>query len=344
MRSKKNNHALRRVIRLTVAALLAVAGALCIVGCNSGKGGARSETDWAYEIVSDSGIRVTGCRSGEDVPVIPETIDGLTVTVIGSEAFAGGKISGVKLPGTVRTVEDSAFANCASLKEIDMSSVAVIGKQAFSGCTSLKTVKLGEELNEIGAGAFEGCEKLTAIVIPSSVRVIPERAFSGCKSLTEATFSDGIAEIGAYAFSDCAMLRDPVLPVSLQSIGEFAFLSCQSIEIAEVGNIKYGRGVWMDCRRLKNVAFAGNTDEIGDYLFAGCVSLTKISIPSGVTSIGESSFRLCTGLKRAEIPSTVSNIGRNAFSGCDSLVIAAPELSAAQRYAVSFGIKYEKVS
>lgn len=42
---------------------------------------------------------------------------------------------------------------------------------------------------EIGANAFEGCNKITSIVIPESVTKIGAGAFSGCSVLTDITYN-----------------------------------------------------------------------------------------------------------------------------------------------------------
>ena len=173
---------------------------------------------------------------------------------------------------------------------------------------------------------------------------LPEQAFSNCYSLKKAVFPDGLIKIGAYSFSDCISLENPDMPASLVSIGEFAFMGCHSIKTADLGGADYGKGVWMDCRRLTDISFSGKKIKISDYLFAGCVSLSTLNIPSNVTSIGEASFRYCTGLNRIEINNSVTDIKRDAFSDCGTPVIAAPQTSAAHRYALAFGFKYEDTS
>ena len=96
--------------------------------------------------------------------VIPEKINDLPVTAIGSSAFANKKtISSVIIPNTVTT----------------------IGSSAFSGCNSMKSVYLPTQLITIGDYAFNGCSSLTEIVIPNSVTTIGAYAFQGCFGITE---------------------------------------------------------------------------------------------------------------------------------------------------------------
>lgn len=342
-----NNSIISRIL-LTASALilgvLLLSTASCGVEKDEQSPEIQTQTQWQYEIVSGSSLRLTGCPSSQKEYVIPAELDNMPVTVIGSSAFAGQNPETVRLPDSVTVIEDEAFINCQSLREINLSSVAKIGKRAFSGCRFLGKAEFGEALNELGGSAFEGCETIDEITIPAAVSELPEHAFSNCYSLKKAVFPDELIKIGAYSFSDCISLENPDMPASLVSIGEFAFMGCHSIKTADLGGADYGKGVWMDCRRLTDISFSGKKIKISDYLFAGCVSLSTLNIPSNVTSIGEASFRYCTGLNRIEINNSVTDIKRDAFSDCGAPVIAAPQTSAAHRYALAFGFKYEDTS
>ena len=55
-----------------------------------------------------------------------------------------------------------------------------------------------------------------------------------------------------------------------------------------------------------------------DY-FKGCSSLTKISIPYGVTEIEDSAFSDCTGLTDIAFPSSIKVLGNSILSNCSNL-------------------------
>ncbi|HZJ75667.1 MAG TPA: leucine-rich repeat protein [Clostridia bacterium] len=59
--------------------------------------------------------------------------------------------------------------------------------------------------------------------------------------------------------------------------------------------------------------------EITEWAFSNCVSLTHITIPSGITSINDATFYGCTSLLSVIIPNSVTNIGNGAFYSCSSL-------------------------
>lgn len=97
------------------------------------------------------------------------------VTDIGQACFAGGQISKVTLPGTLRTIGKNAFFSCAELKAIDIpGSVETIGASAFDG-TGLKEVTIGNGVTSIGEEAFLSCP-MTIVTLPESVTSIGAHA------------------------------------------------------------------------------------------------------------------------------------------------------------------------
>lgn len=97
------------------------------------------------------------------------------VTDIGQACFAGGQISKVTLPGTLRTIGKNAFFSCAELKAIDIpGSVETIGASAFDE-TGLKEVTIGNGVTSIGEEAFLSCP-MTTVTLPESVTSIGAHA------------------------------------------------------------------------------------------------------------------------------------------------------------------------
>ncbi len=75
-----------------------------------------SEAAYSYEVLSDGTVKVTGYYSDKQEAVIPETIGGKTVTVVGGTAFAGemeGRdvdVTSVKVSKNVKDIETGAFS------------------------------------------------------------------------------------------------------------------------------------------------------------------------------------------------------------------------------------------
>jgi len=122
------------------------------------------------------GITITGYKGSEKVLVIPETIGGLPVTIIGNKAFYRKDISVVTIPETVVTIEPMAFAE-NQLQSADIPGCASIGYEAFAG-NQLSSLVLAERLSSIGPRAFIN-NKLSAITLPPKITNIGKDAFAG---------------------------------------------------------------------------------------------------------------------------------------------------------------------
>lgn len=117
---------------------------------------------WQYT-VNEDGQTVTILNyegQGGDV-VIPATLDGKNVTVLGERSFLyNATITSVTIPASIETID----------------------KQAFSGCNNLKNVDFAENglLKTIENSAFYGC-RITDVTLPASVTSIGNQAFDGVK-------------------------------------------------------------------------------------------------------------------------------------------------------------------
>lgn len=99
-------------------------------------------------------------------------------------AFSGCKnIKAVHFPGEVAVINDEAFMNCSSLKNLKVDAWTV-GLDCFKGCTSLQTAQFSEHLYWLRDGAFEGCKSLKQVIMPITVSKF-EDPFKGCTSMEE---------------------------------------------------------------------------------------------------------------------------------------------------------------
>lgn len=196
------------------------------------------------------------------------------------------------------TLGDGTFFGCKSLKEMDFSHIAIMGKQCFGfcanltkcdlseyrdwtieefvfdNCTSLETVILPPELSVIERGAF----KKTAIKelnCPNSLKTIGPIAFCDCSQLEKINLNEGIEEIGVYAFAGCESLKEIVLTSSLQIIGAEAFAHCTKLKtIIYKGTIEASKKLlkeeklfnfFDECRTIKIVCLDGEYEIVWEY-------------------------------------------------------------------------------
>ncbi|MDE7373436.1 MAG: leucine-rich repeat domain-containing protein [Clostridia bacterium] len=135
----------------------------------------------------------------------------------------------------------------------------------------------------IESSAFEGCSKLTSVVIPKSVEGIGEYAFGGCRQLR----------------------------ITVEKGNENYHVAGNCLIETTTKQLLWGR--WNS-----TIPADGSVICIGARAFAGCWELTNIIIPNGVTGIEGFAFSGCD-LMSVIIPRTVTFIGENAFDQNSSL-------------------------
>lgn len=152
------------------------------------------ENDGTFEYrIYDDTVEIVGLvdESYSGPIYIPEYIDGLAVTSIGSYAFDETNIMEVYIPDTVTYISSYAFYECKNLTKVDMGDgVEVIGTNAFAGCYKLEAVAMSESLTSIQSYAFYNCYSLKSIIIPGGVCWIGSYAFDGCENLYEVFFEN----------------------------------------------------------------------------------------------------------------------------------------------------------
>lgn len=146
-------------------------------------------------------------------------------------------------------------------------------------------LKLWDGLIEILHNAFQGCDQLARITIPSTCTLI-----------------------GRMAFAELPRLKEVTLLGSLTTIGNRAFHRCESLERLTI-----------EQSVTDNNSSDLNLPYIGEQAFEGCSSLSQVTLSEGLVSIKEEAFCGCTSLETIVIPSTVREIAKNAFNGCTSL-------------------------
>ena len=161
-----------------------------------------STSIYTYEVLTDGTIRITSCQTSDINLVIPDTIDGYTVTEIGANAFANQtSIQTVKFPANLKQIGVKAFANCTGLLEVTLpDTIQGAGQLCFSGCTALKKAVLNKGRINIVYGMFENCTSLTEVVIPDTVENIAMYAFLNCRSLTHLNLPASLKSISVHAF------------------------------------------------------------------------------------------------------------------------------------------------
>jgi hypothetical protein len=169
----------KRIVSAALALLLAVSFAA--------PSGARALSAGGFEYtLTGSDATVTGCTSTCPATlVIPDTLDGYSVTTIGSGAFNNKSLVALTIPNSVTSIGDYAFANNALTTVTIPSSVTSIGDYAFAN-NALTTVTIPSSVTSIGYQSFYN-NNIETLTIPASVASIGFEAFA-FNSLTSVTF------------------------------------------------------------------------------------------------------------------------------------------------------------
>ena len=236
---------------------------------------------------------VAGIGSCTDrVIVIPREMNGLPVTEIGAEAFAGCKnIDAVIIPDTVTEIGARAFGGTPLKSVFIPDSVERIDGGAFARCRQLTELILPNSLTALGGGVFANASSLYEIIIPPSLTKIEAFANSSLKRIS---IPSAVTKIPRGAFKDCAELEEILLPDTLTEIGQEAFAGCVS---------------------LKHALLPDGIEILGASAFKGCTSLYAVSIPKGVTSLAASVFEDCPSLKKIYLHSELRYIHGTSFLG-----------------------------
>jgi hypothetical protein len=262
-----------------------------------------------------------------------KNFQGNDVGRIGSFAFADTALTEVTIPGSIRTIEASAFRNIPTMTSVAIEDgVREIGSFAFAGTRiTLSSLALPETIAVLGVNIAEtACccgnfiidenNVLTAYIgsgshaqIPYGVTEIGVSAFRNA-AIDSVYIPNSVVKIGNSAFYD-STLASVVVPNSVIEIDNAAFYNNRSLQTAILGNSVKIIGPFAFSRTtISVIVIPDSVIEIGASAFGQCNNLTEATIGNGVISIGSGAFNGCTELGTITIGNSVTMIGMDAFN------------------------------
>lgn len=230
---------------------------------------------------------------------------------IGACAFMDSSLRSVSIPGSVKKIEDSAFADC----------------------TELKRVIMHEGLEELSGFNFFQCYSLTDVTIPKSVTKFGGHIFKYTPWQENQEFTvangvllgyegeggavaipDGVKEISPYAFAENETIEEVAIPASVETVGYNAFNRCYSLErvnytpsLTEIGADAFVATPWLEEQ--------GNFPEINGILLACQGTDRDIVISEGIRQFaGQALYgRYYDRVNSITIPGTVKELNTGAI-------------------------------
>lgn len=141
-----------------------------------------------------------------------------SVKSIGEYAFSDCEsLAMISMTG-VEHIGKSAFARCASLVNLRLpSTVKIIDDKAFYRCSGLESVSIPSSVTNIGNMVFTYCENLIGVTMYANVESVPEWTFYGCQSLSEVVLGESITGAENQAFYGCESFTSLYYPYSKEN-------------------------------------------------------------------------------------------------------------------------------
>lgn len=181
-----------------------------------------------YAFYSCSGLKTLTISEGSALESICEA------AFRGCTALESANLDAAK---SLKTIDKHAFEYCVSLVDLKVpSSIETLGDWAFASCSSLD-LYVGEGVGYIGneENNYVIVYKLvdkerTTVDFMSGVKFIHQGAFFGEKGVTIVTMQSGVLTMGAQSFAFCTGLKEITIAKTLKSVGDGAIMGCTSLE------------------------------------------------------------------------------------------------------------------
>ena len=234
-------------------------------------------------------------KCGTDV-VVPSSIDGQTVSIIGENAFRNKGLTSVKLYYGIKELQNGAFQN-----------------------NKISSLKLSGSITKIGPHAFYQ-NKLTEISLPEGLKEISEWGFA-YNQISEVKFPKSLTTIGSYAF-----YGNKLKEIELQSNPSILGAAFSNNQMPPTKGIIYrydsttGRTDYTTIvgygGESKDVVIPEMVNGVAPLKIAGSAfasnGLNSVVIPDSVTRIEGAAF-YSNNLTSVTLPKNLQYIGGSAF-------------------------------
>lgn len=280
----------------------------------------NSNENYVCEKLEDGTLKIIEYMGNDEIVVIPQEIDGVTVTAIDGWVFADhDEITSLIMPDTLISIGANCFRNCNNLSYIEVSyNLSDVGYYAFDETEWYNIQPDGMIYLGNIAYCWKGAvPENTKLQIKEGTLGIAGHAFYSYDSYGTSSYGSGEY---THLKRHCNNIVSVEIPESVQIIGSAAFEYCDGLESV----ILYGGEIiesyaFSKCTNLNSVKLSDNIVEIGSDAFSECTSLESIAVPESVQIIDTAAFWHCSNLKEIKLPKEIDYLGYSVFTRCISL-------------------------
>lgn len=289
-----------------------------------------------YQLRDDDHYRAVGMTETGTELILPAEVDGIPVTEIGPDAFAGNTaITRAVIPDSVQTVGDGAFRGCSALETVVMPDglVSILEyDKVFGGTPWLthwieeNTLRNGDTLHP-GDNCFViGRNETVTLNVPMTENADAELTINltaeAGKGKDIALVYDGHdGEQSGGTFDDGSIQ----FTFTAEEIagGSFSFTYEPSDDSESVTVVAGYRLIPWRSQTVGGIHY--RTNDSGELTVTGCDDgVTDVTIPAvvegmPVVEIDKYAFKDSDTLRSMVLPSSVTEIGEGAFTGCYNL-------------------------
>lgn len=168
--------------------------------------------------------------------------------------FASSGIATLRLPSTLKKLEDYAFIGCKSLKNVQLPhKLEHLGRSCFaiSGITELT---LPSGLKEVGHDALSNCGNLRTIYVEDGC----EASLSNAGVPNSTTVLPLVVTIGGVNIADLRRSKDVTIPDGTERVGNHWFWRSDIENVVIPASVKeIGTDAFCRCEKLKKIVFEG---------------------------------------------------------------------------------------
>ena len=299
--------------------------------------GTTRSGDWEYKIndtdTGENTISIVKYYGNETDLIVPDEIDGKTVTEIAQKAIGQTSLYTISLPKTLTYIGDSDFSHAKNLTSIEVRD-SEYGKTRF--WTDENGVLYGYVDHHTDVDKTTYNKYLELLCYPSAkseksytvndkVTAIGSSAFSNCFYLEEINLGNGVRKLGVAAFKNCMSIQSITIPKNVQKIGYNVAYFCdklaayhvdeQNENYCDIDGVLYTKDksklvIYPKAKKLTDQIYTVDPacKEIEGMAFDYAAGLKEIKLPDGLTTIGRYAFLCCEQLEKLQIPETVTTI------------------------------------